>query len=91
MKQKKSGQDVCKSGLATVIVVGLVGLCVGAGVGFLVGRAYAPSIADYEMICTDGAAADANGCCPGEVYTDMGDRGFNCCPETGGNCFPPMK
>ena len=28
----------------------------------------------------DGAAPDANGCCPGETYTDMGDQGFNCCP-----------
>ena len=34
---------------------------------------------------------DENGCCPGEKYTDMGDLGFNCCPETGGDCFPPLK
>lgn len=34
---------------------------------------------------------DENGCCPGEKYTDMGELGFNCCPETGGDCFPPMK
>lgn len=33
---------------------------------------------------------DKNGCCPGEKYTDMGELGFNCCPETGGDCFPPM-
>lgn len=33
---------------------------------------------------------DENGCCPGETYTDMGDLGFNCCPESGGDCFPPM-
>lgn len=33
---------------------------------------------------------DENGCCPGEKYTDMGELGFNCCPETGGDCFPPM-
>lgn len=34
---------------------------------------------------------DENGCCPGEKYVDMGDLGFNCCPESGGDCFPPMK
>lgn len=33
---------------------------------------------------------DQNGCCPGEKYTDMGELGFNCCPETGGDCFPPI-
>ncbi len=40
--------------------------------------------------CEDGTAPDANGCCTGEIYTDMGDQGFNCCPETGGDCFPPL-
>ncbi|MBO4672553.1 MAG: hypothetical protein J5608_02795 [Alphaproteobacteria bacterium] len=39
----------------------------------------------------DGAAPDANGCCPGETYTDMGDQGFNCCPAGGGDCFPPLE
>lgn len=34
---------------------------------------------------------DENGCCPGEKYVDMGELGFNCCPEAGGDCFPPMK
>lgn len=33
---------------------------------------------------------DENGCCPGEVYTDMGDLGFNCCPTDGGMCMTPM-
>jgi hypothetical protein len=40
--------------------------------------------------CEDGTPPDANGCCPGEVYTDMGEQGFNCCPDTGGDCFPPI-
>ncbi|MCM1293970.1 MAG: hypothetical protein NC311_00195 [Muribaculaceae bacterium] len=40
--------------------------------------------------CLDGTAPDANGCCTGEVYTDMGADGFNCCPEAGGDCFPPI-
>lgn len=42
------------------------------------------------ITCEDGTAPDANGCCTGEIYTDMGDQGFNCCPETGGDCFPPI-
>ncbi|MBR2393336.1 MAG: hypothetical protein IKB05_02500 [Alphaproteobacteria bacterium] len=33
---------------------------------------------------------DENGCCPDEIYTDMGDLGFNCCPKSGGDCFPPI-
>ncbi len=43
------------------------------------------------ITCEDGANPDANGCCTGEIYTDMGDQGFNCCPETGGDCFPPIQ
>lgn len=42
------------------------------------------------LTCEDGSLPDGNGCCAGEVYTDMGDQGFNCCPSTGGDCFPPI-
>lgn len=42
------------------------------------------------LTCEDGSLPDGNGCCAGEIYTDMGDMGFNCCPETGGDCFPPI-
>lgn len=45
------------------------------------------------VTCLDGSAPDINGCCPGEIYTDMGpDMGFNCCPagDPNGDCFPPM-
>ena len=45
---------------------------------------------DNSLKCLDGTNPDANGCCAGEIYTDMGDQGFNCCPETGGDCFPPI-
>lgn len=47
----------------------------------------------YEsgILCSDGKEPDKNGCCTGEVYTDMGDLGFNCCPEDGSDCFPPIK
>ena len=43
------------------------------------------------VTCDGGAAPDMNGCCPGETYTDMGDQGFNCCPNSGGDCFPPIE
>lgn len=42
------------------------------------------------ITCEDGTVPDANGCCTGEIFTDMGEQGFNCCPETGGDCFPPI-
>ena len=42
------------------------------------------------ITCEGGALPDEYGCCPGEIYTDMGEQGFNCCPETGGDCFPPI-
>ena len=42
------------------------------------------------ITCPDGTAPDQYGCCTGEIYTDMGKQGFNCCPETGGDCFPPI-
>ena len=51
----------------------------------------APAQQNTSVItCDGGANPDANGCCPGETYTDMGDQGFNCCPNTGGDCFPPI-
>lgn len=46
--------------------------------------------AETVLTCEDGSLPDANGCCAGEIYTDMGDQGFNCCPSTGGDCFPPI-
>lgn len=42
------------------------------------------------LTCEDGSLPDGNGCCAGEIYTDMGEQGFNCCPSTGGDCFPPI-
>lgn len=42
------------------------------------------------ITCPDGTVPDQYGCCTGEIYTDMGEQGFNCCPETGGDCFPPI-
>lgn len=40
--------------------------------------------------CLDGTTPDKYGCCKGEVYTDLGDNGFACCPTSGGDCFPPI-
>lgn len=50
----------------------------------------APAPAANVLTCEDGTLPDANGCCTGETYTDMGEQGFNCCPEGGGDCFPPI-
>ena len=53
----------------------------------------APEVAapvENVITCEDGLAPDANGCCTGEIYTDMGEQGFNCCPQSGGDCFPPI-
>ena len=43
------------------------------------------------LTCDGGILPDQYGCCPGEEYTDMGDQGFNCCPTSGGDCFPPIN
>ena len=50
-----------------------------------------PTTSTSVVTCDGGANPDANGCCPGETYTDMGDQGFNCCPDIGGDCFPPIQ
>ncbi len=45
------------------------------------------------LTCDDGSAPDANGCCPGETYEEMGadsEYPFACCPAGGGDCFPPI-
>lgn len=49
-----------------------------------------PAPEEAALTCMDGSLPDTNGCCAGEVYTDMGEMGFNCCPEAGGDCFPPI-
>lgn len=47
--------------------------------------------ADIDITCIDGSMPDENGCCAGEIYTDMGDLGFNCCPPGDGDCYPPIR
>jgi type IV secretory pathway VirB10-like protein len=46
---------------------------------------------DAGLTCEDGTPPDADGCCTGETFTDMGDAGWNCCPDGGGDCFPPIQ
>ena len=64
-------------------------------VGFVLGmwaHASRDTIAPGDVPMCDGSEMpDKHGCCPGEVYTDMYDLGFNCCPESGGDCFPPLR
>jgi hypothetical protein len=43
------------------------------------------------LTCESGDAPDKDGCCAGETFTDMGENGWNCCPNGGGDCFPPIK
>ena len=53
------------------------------------------------LTCDDnGTLPDANGCCPGETFTDMGPddpnspdgpHTFACCPSGDGDCFPPIE
>lgn len=46
--------------------------------------------AESVVKCLDGTMPDKYGCCTDEVYTDLGDNGFACCPTSGGDCFPPI-
>ena len=48
------------------------------------------TVTEQVITCDGGALPDEYGCCPGEIYTDMGEQGFNCCPEADGDCFPPI-
>ena len=71
--------------IITTIVAFVLGLCTGWLIwDGVVTRMMGPT-------CLDGARPDEYGCCTDEVYTDMGDLGFNCCPPGDGDCFPPMK
>lgn len=52
-----------------------------------------PEIEDEEVafMCDDDTTPDGNGCCSGEIYTDLGDGEMVCCPEYGDECFKPLK
>jgi hypothetical protein len=79
-----------KKSLKNFIVV-LLAVIIGFVLGVIV-HANRYSLVFWDNpICLDGGEPDKHGCCEGEVYTNMGDLGFNCCPESGGDCFPPMR
>ncbi len=51
---------------------------------------YEPQVATSIMTCDDGSMPDYNGCCTGEIFTDMEDGTFACCTPDGIQCFPPI-
>ena len=69
----------------------LVAFCIGAVFGAVVYANHEIFDFSAKPNCPSGDAPDKNGCCDGELYIDMGDLGYNCCPESGGDCFPPIK
>ncbi|MBQ5700196.1 MAG: hypothetical protein IIV74_02800 [Alphaproteobacteria bacterium] len=44
-------------------------------------------------LCADGSAPNRFGCCGDEIFKDLGDTVFACCPrgDVTGDCFPPLK
>jgi hypothetical protein len=47
-------------------------------------------------LCTDGTEPNKFGCCAGEIFRDLGNSVFACCPKDAGKmveveCFPPIK
>ena len=42
-------------------------------------------------LCADGSKPNKFGCCGDEIFKDLGDTVFACCPKSGGDCFSPMK
>ena len=80
-----------KSKIVIACVAALVGVCIGLLAGCMIWGG-AGSVFAHDVTCLDGVSPDANGCCAGETYTDMGDMGFNCCPSDETlDCFPPTK
>ena len=47
---------------------------------------------NLEMgLCSDGTKPNKFGCCTDEIFKDLGNNVYACCPKTGGDCYPPMK
>lgn len=46
---------------------------------------------EEAVTCDDGSAPDMRGCCPGEVFSDMGDGTTACCIDGTDTCFPPLE
>lgn len=81
----------CKVNSGKRIVFILFGILVTFVCGVFVGGKITTTKSLGALVCSDGAEPDSDGCCSGEIYTDMGDYGYNCCPLGGTDCFPPIK
>lgn len=67
------------------------GLMFGVAAGLVAGWImWGPSYSG-ALQCEDGTNPDKNGCCTGEVYTEMSDGYMACCPPGNGDCYPPIK
>ncbi len=45
-------------------------------------------------LCADGSKPNQFGCCGDEIFKDLGNTVFACCPKSGGDdsdCFPPIN
>ncbi|MDE6571001.1 MAG: hypothetical protein K2L95_02160 [Alphaproteobacteria bacterium] len=51
---------------------------------------YTNTASDANLMCENGGRPDANGCCAGEIFTDMEDGTYACCTSDGIECFPPL-
>lgn len=50
-----------------------------------------PQVVTSEIItCDDGSMPNIDGCCAGEIFTDMEDGTFACCSPDGIECFAPI-
>lgn len=50
-----------------------------------------PQVVTSEIItCDDGSLPNIDGCCGGEIFTDMEDGTFACCSPDGIDCFAPI-
>ena len=81
--------DVMKKNMISCAAI-FISFLVGFVLGMLVYANRDVNVGESVALCMDGMRPDANGCCAGEVYTDMGEQGFNCCPEYG-DCFVPIR
>ena len=41
-------------------------------------------------LCADGTKPNKYGCCTDEIFKDLGDLVFACCPKDGGDCYEPI-
>ncbi len=42
-------------------------------------------------LCADGTKPNRFGCCTDEIFKDLGDLVFACCPKDGGDCYEPIE